>query len=86
MVLKTSTVSNQDMAGKNEDEYETLLSSADPYSMLAPHYPLLKEIGIPGKHEDPGRFRNIEFLKKVYGKNSGEVSRNLVKVRWLKRT
>ncbi len=85
MVLKTSNVADQDLAEKNADEYETLLSSADPHSMLSSDYPLLKEIGIPGKHEDPGRFRNSEFLKKVYGNNSGEVSKNLVEIRWLKK-
>lgn len=85
MAFKTSSVSEQDLAEKNAEEYEALLSSADPWSMLSPDYPLLKEIGIPAKHEDPGRFRNSDFLKKVYGKNSGEVSKNLVKVKWLKK-
>lgn len=85
MVLKTSTVSEQDLVGKNAEEYEALLSSADPNSMLSPDYPLLDEIGVPGKYEDPGRFRNSEFLKKVYGNNSGEVAKNLIKIRWLKK-
>ncbi len=85
MALKTSAVSEQDLAEKNADEYESLLSMADPHSMLSEDYPLLEEIGIPGKHEDPGRFRNSEFLKKIYGNNSGEVAKNLVKVRWLKK-
>jgi hypothetical protein len=85
MPLQTSKAKLDDISNIESKEYEELLNNADPLSMLSPDYPLLQGFYVPQKYEDPGRFRNSEFLKKVYGKNSGEVSRNLVKVKWLKK-
>jgi hypothetical protein len=50
---------------------------------LALRYPSFEEIKPPGLNYDPGRFRNEELLKKLYGKNEKEIRENLVEVQWL---
>lgn len=43
-----------------------------------------KENHIPKQNEDPGRIRNDEFFKKIYGSSKKEVRAKLKKVIWLK--
>lgn len=57
------------------------LENPDIEDMLFYKYPALKEIKKP--ENDPGRARNEEFFKKLYGKNKQEVKANLTKVIWL---
>lgn len=38
------------------------------------------------KDYDPGRFRNNNFFKKMYGKTQDEVQKNLVTITWLPKT
>lgn len=46
-------------------------------------YPYIKgEIGHISKNYDPGRVRNEELLKKMYGSTSSEVQQNLVTIIW----
>jgi len=40
----------------------------------------------PGKGEDPGRIRNEDFFKKIYGYTEEEVKKNLVEIDWLPHT
>jgi hypothetical protein len=65
-----------------KEEYEDALNNADPFSMLSPEYPYLKAISPPTKNFDPGRFRDAEFLKKVYGGSKKEVEKNLKRIVW----
>lgn len=85
MPLKTTSKKEIDLKKVSDKEFERLLSTSDPFMMLSPEYPYLEEIKAPGKNEDPGRFRNNEFLKKVYGANQGKVGKNLVTVKWLRK-
>ncbi len=36
----------------------------------------------PNKNNDPGRIRNEEFFKKIYGNSKKEVSENLIEMKW----
>lgn len=85
MPLKTTSKKEIDLKKISDKEFEKLLATSDPFMMLSPEYPYLKEIKAPGKNEDPGRFRNTEFLKKVYGANQSKVGKNLVTVKWLRK-
>ncbi|MDQ6763165.1 MAG: M15 family metallopeptidase [Bacteroidota bacterium] len=40
----------------------------------------------PKKNEDPGRIRNEDFFKKMYGKTEKAVKKNLVEIAWLPNT
>jgi len=46
-------------------------------------YPAFKEITPPKFNYDPGRFRNDELLKKLYGTNKKEIEQNLVELEWV---
>lgn len=85
MELRTTSKKEVNLQKISDKEFEDLLANSDPYMMLSPEYPLLAPIGVPGKNEDPGRFRNTEFLKKIYGANQRQVEKNLVTVKWLKK-
>jgi peptidoglycan LD-endopeptidase CwlK len=37
-------------------------------------------------NHDPGRFRNTIFFDKMYGSSKAQVSKNLVKIKWMKTT
>lgn len=65
-------------------EYEEYLDNCDPEMMVCPDYPYLEPVTAPAKNHDPGRARNITFLKQVYGKNEAEVRKRLKKVTWLR--
>lgn len=65
-------------------EFEALLDGASPQSMAAADYPYLQPVTPPAKNHDPGRARNTDFLKKIYGNNPVEVRKKLQKVVWLR--
>jgi hypothetical protein len=66
--------------------FEELLRHASILDQLRLPYPR-GEAPPPAVNDDPGRFRNEEFFKKMYGDcTKGEVARNLVSIVWLPQT
>jgi len=66
--------------GKQKTE-EELIENPDVQDMFAYSY-LKGEIENPAKFHNPGRMRNEDFLKKIYGKTSAEVQQNLTTIIW----
>ena len=60
---------------------EKLLENPDVKDMFTYPYPKGK-IEAPAKFCSPGRIRNEEFFKKMYGKTSAEVQQNLTTIAW----
>jgi len=60
---------------------EELINSPDVKDMFAYLYPK-GEIIMPKKNQDPGRIRNDELFKKMYGKTATEVQNNLTTIVW----
>lgn len=56
------------------------LNHASVADQLSQTYPL--SFTIPKQYEDPGRLRNDDFFKALYGKSANEVRSNLVAVKW----
>jgi hypothetical protein len=54
---------------------------SDMQSMFDYSYPKGK-IDAPAKFHSPGRIRNEEFFKNMYGKTSEEVQKNLIAITW----
>ncbi len=75
-----STLAYDDKKVKTFDE---LLENPDIEDMFAQHYPAFTPIMPPKVNEDPGRFRNDTFLKKLYGENKAAIEKNLTTVTWL---
>jgi hypothetical protein len=74
--------------GRPEEErpFEELLHHATILDQFRLPY-LRGNSSPPGVNDDPGRFRNEEFFKKMYGDcTKGEVARNLVSIVWLPHT
>ena len=67
-------------AGK-EKSAEELLKNPDMKDMFAYPYPK-GETAPPGKFQDPGRIRNDDFFKRMYGKTATEVQKNLTTIVW----
>ena len=60
---------------------EELLKNPDIQDMFAYSY-AIGEIGAPAKFHNPGRIRNDEFFKTMYGKTAAEVQQNLTTIVW----
>lgn len=60
-----------------------LLENPDIEDMF--HYPYSKQKGVPLYGQDPGRIRNLPFLKAMYGKTKAETETHLVNVIWCPR-
>jgi len=60
---------------------EELLKNPDVQDMFTYSYPAGK-IVVPKKFHNPGRIRNDEFFKTMYGKTASEVQKNLVEIVW----
>lgn len=60
---------------------DSLLENPDIKSQFLYNYPKFADILPPLK--DPGRIRNEEFFKALYGENEKEIRKSLVKVKWL---
>lgn len=61
--------------------HQELIASKNLNDIFA--YPYTKgEIDTPQKNYDPGRIRNDELLKNMYGSSSDEVQKNLVTIIW----
>lgn len=68
-------------AGKSFDELLERPSISDQFVIA---YPLGKRVAVPAPNEDPGRIRNEEFFRKMYGDcRDGEVTKRLKPVKWL---
>jgi cell wall-associated NlpC family hydrolase len=68
---------------KKVKTFDERLLDADIEDHLAQSYPAFAPITPPAKDEDPGRFRNDAFFKKLYGASKNETEKNLVTVNWL---
>lgn len=62
--------------------FEELLESPDVQDMFVFSYSNGEINPKPEKNYDPGRIRNDELLKKMYGKNKLEVQKKLVEIIW----
>jgi len=73
-------------AGERTDgkSFDDLLRKATVLDQFHFAYPRGRLERPPGSNEDPGRFRNTAFFRKLYGDcTKGEVSKQLVPVTWL---
>lgn len=68
---------------KKVKSFDELLEHADIEDMFAQSYPAFAPIIPPALNEDPGRFRNDAFFKKLYGTNKSDIEKNLTTVNWL---
>ncbi len=66
-----------------KDDYDYLLNNADLEDQMSIKYPAGVDYEIPYTNFDPGRLRNEEFFKKMYGATKEEVSENIVTIEWL---
>ena len=72
--------------GADQKSFDDLLRNASIMDQLRLSYPRSNG-NLPAINDDPGRFRNEAFFKKMYGDcNAGEVKRNLVTITWLPRS
>ena len=66
--------------GKQKTD-EELIENPDVQDMFVYSYPKGK-VEAPTKFNNPGRIRNEEFFKKMYGRTSMQVQQNLTTVAW----
>jgi len=72
-----TTMAWDDGRSKTFDEKLAHASLADQMSLI---YPRAFPVAAPD--DDPGRFRNLAFFRKMYGATATDVRRNLVPVPW----
>jgi len=63
--------------------FQTKLKNPSIKDTLSLKYPAFEEIVPPSFNYDPGRFRNDDLLKKLYGQNKKEIEKNLEKLTWI---
>jgi len=63
--------------------FQTKLDKPSVKDTLSLKYPAFEEILPPEYNYDPGRFRNDELFKKLYGQNKKEIEQNLEKLVWV---
>ena len=64
--------------------FEQLLEQADIEDMFAFAYPVgANSYNPPALNTDPGRIRNEEFFKRIYGATKEAVKNNLTSIKWL---
>ena len=68
---------------KKVKTFDQLLENTDIEDMFNQKYPAFAPISDPALNDDPGRFRNDAFLKKLYGSSKSEIEKNLTTVNWL---
>jgi len=68
---------------KKSKTFSQKLNNSSIKDMISQKYPLLQRIKAPVYNFDPGRYRNINFFKALYGNNEKEIKNNLTKVIWL---
>jgi hypothetical protein len=70
--------------GRSDKSFEELLANPSILDQFSIPYPLGTKLKVPALNEDPGRIRNEEFFRKMYGDcRKGEVERHLKPVAWL---
>lgn len=67
----------------SEKSFEEKLENSSIKDMLSQNYPAYEEFKAPEVNYDPGRFRNQELFKKLYGADELSIKENLTKVSWL---
>ena len=73
--------------GMDDKPFEELLANASILDQFRLRYPAGPLAAPPAVNADPGRFRNEEFFRKMYGDcRSGDVERNMTTIAWLPRT
>ncbi len=87
-VIKDNTVFFMDGStlpydDKKVKSFDQLLENADIEDMFSQKYPAFAPITAPALNDDPGRFRNDAFLKKLYGSSKSEIEKNLTTINWL---
>jgi len=68
---------------KKVKSFDELLTNTDIQDQFAQKYPAFEPIKTPTLNDDPGRFRNDDLMKKLYGSTKNEIEKNLVSVTWL---
>jgi peptidoglycan LD-endopeptidase CwlK len=63
-------------------DFDEKFANPDLEDMMSLHYPLGKPAAIPELNSDPGRFRTLDFFRKLYGATAEEVSASLEPVIW----
>ena len=67
-----------------QKSYQELLDDADLEDQMSQHYGKGDDWeNPPPKNFEPGRIRNEEFFRKMYGNSAGEVQSTLTNVQWL---
>ena len=69
-----------------QKSFEQKMTNADTEDQLSINYPWFEPILAPTKNYDPGRIRNTNFFKKMYGHTATQVRNNLATVIWLPQT
>ncbi len=70
--------------GIENKDYETMLDNPSLKNQMSMVYPDGSDYTIPPPENfDPGRIRNDDFFKKMYGSSESEVRTNLVEINWL---
>lgn len=82
IVFKDGSKMIYDDKDKNKT-FDELLNKADLEDQMSMRYPAGKEYKTPSFNNDPGRIRNEEFFKKIYGNDAKEVGKHLAKIKWL---
>jgi hypothetical protein len=73
--------------GVKNKSFEQRLKSASILDQMALPYHVGHPSAAPAMNDDPGRFRNEAFLRKLYGDcRKGEVDRQMVPLSWLPKT
>jgi hypothetical protein len=64
--------------------FEEMFENGSLKDMMSQEYVMGEDFQKPpAENYDPGRIRNEEFFKKMYGNSSGEVQKNLVVIQWM---
>jgi hypothetical protein len=70
--------------GIGQKSFDQLLKSASILDQLSLPYPIGRLPRPPALNDDPGRFRNEAFMRKLYGDcRAGEVERQMTPLTWL---
>ncbi len=66
-----------------EKTFQEKLDNPSIKDTLSLKYPAFEEIKPPELNYDPGRFRNEDLLKKLYGEDEKQIRQNLIKLTWI---
>lgn len=63
--------------------FQDMIDKPSIKDTLSLKYPAFEKATPPALNYDPGRFRNDELLKKLYGKTKQEIEKNLKEIVWI---